>query len=79
MTDKIAETVSEVVKQLPPTGVVAFTVMGYPISDWVQLATLLYVLLQVHVLCKKNMLWYQKFLKWFTKRGGSDNADIKGE
>ena len=78
MKDKIGEATSEVLKQLPPSGVVAFTVMGYPISDWVQLATLLYVLLQVHVLCKKNMQWYRSFLKWLT-RGGDDGADIKGE
>lgn len=77
MKDKIGEVTSEVIKQVPPLGVVSFTVMGYPIADWVQLATFLYVVLQVHVLCKKNMTWYSAFLKWLL-RGGKRGTNLKG-
>ena len=77
MRDKIGEVTTEVVKQVPPLGVVSFTVMGYPIADWVQLATLLYVILQVHVLCKKNMTWYGGFIKWLL-RGGKRGTNLKG-
>jgi hypothetical protein len=77
LKDKIGEVATEVVKQVPPLGVVSFTVMGYPIADWVQLATLLYVILQVHVLCKKNMTWYSGFIKWLL-RGGKRGTNLKG-
>lgn len=77
MKDKIAEVTTEVVKQVPPLGVVSFTLWGYPIADWVQLATLLYVMLQVHVLCKKHMTWYGSFLKWLL-RGGKRGTNLKG-
>lgn len=77
MKDKITEVATEVVKQVPPLGVVSFTVMGYPIADWVQLATLLYIILQIHVLCKKHMTIYSAFLKWIL-RGGKRGTDLKG-
>lgn len=78
MREKVGEVTTEMIKQVPPLGVVSFTILGYPIADWVQLATLLYVILQVHVLCKKNMNYYKRFLNWLT--GGKANGnDIKGE
>ncbi|QHJ80575.1 MAG: hypothetical protein [Bacteriophage sp.] len=77
MKDKIGEVATEVIKQVPPLGVVSFTIMGYPIADWVQLATLLYVVLQAHVLCKKNMPWYSSFLRWIM-RGGKRGTNLKG-
>lgn len=77
MKDKIGEVATEVVKQVPPLGVVSFTIMGYPIADWVQLATLLYVILQAHVLCKKNVEWYGALAKWLAK-GGKNGTNLKG-
>lgn len=76
MKEKIGEVVAEVAKSSPPLGVVGLTIMGYPISDWVQVAVLLYTVLQAHVLANKNINWYKSFIKWLTK-GGVDGSSIK--
>lgn len=77
MKDKLGEVATEVIKQVPPIGVVSFTILGYPIADWVQLATLLYIALQAHVLMKKSMPWYGSFLRWIL-RGGKRGTNLKG-
>lgn len=63
---RVGEVVVETVKATPPTVVVGLNVLGYSISEWVQLATLLYIFLQMHVLAAKNIDWYKylcKFIK----------------
>lgn len=77
MKEKLTEVATEVIKQAPPVGVVTITILGYPISEWVQVATLLYIMLQAHVLCRKHMAWYQAFLNWITRRKNVSNS--KGE
>ncbi|QHJ79503.1 MAG: hypothetical protein [Caudoviricetes sp.] len=77
MKEKITEVAVETMKQAPPLGVVTFTILGYPIADWVQLATLLYILLQAHVLCRKNLAWYQSFLDWIMRGKHVNNRKAK--
>lgn len=72
------EVVTEVLKASPPLTMVSLTFLGYPLSDWVQLAVLLYTLLQMHVLANKNVTWYKSLVKWLT-RGGKNVADSKGK
>jgi len=63
---KVGEVVVETVKSAPPTIVVSLNILGYSIAEWVQLATLLYIFLQMHVLAAKNVDWY-KYLCNFIK------------
>lgn len=63
---KVGELVVETMKATPPTVVVSLNILGYSIAEWVQLATLLYIFLQMHVLAAKNIDWYKylcKFIK----------------
>lgn len=63
---KVGEVVVESIKAAPPTVVVSLNFLGYSIAEWVQLATLLYIFLQMHVLAAKNVDWYKylcKFIK----------------
>lgn len=62
--NKVGEVASEVIKAAPPVGVVGLNIFGFPIADWVQLAVLIYTLLQMHVLAKKNLGFYQSLLSW---------------
>jgi len=48
---------TELIKIAPPTGVAMTTVLGIPLSDWVYLATIVYILIQC--LC----LVYKTFFK----------------
>lgn len=73
MREKVAEAATEVVKNSPPLTVVSLTVLGYPISEWVQLAVLLYTLMQMHVLANKNWYWYQSLIRWLT--GGKERGN----
>lgn len=57
--DKVSEVATEVVKSTPPLGVVSLTFLGYSISEWVQVATLIYIILQMHVLAVKNVSCYK--------------------
>lgn len=62
--EKIGEVASEVIKAAPPITAVGLQFFGYSIADWVQLAVLIYTLLQMHVLAKKNLGFYQSILSW---------------
>lgn len=62
--NKVGEVASEVIKAAPPVTAVGLNVFGFPIADWVQLAVLIYTLLQMHVLAKKNLSFYQSLLSW---------------
>ena len=62
--DKVGEATAELIKSAPPLGVVGLSFLGFPIADWVQLAVLVYTLLQMHVLAKKNLGFYQSLLSW---------------
>lgn len=64
LKDKVGEVASEVIKAVPPVSTVTLTIAGFPIADWVQLAVLIYTLLQMHVLAKKNLGFYQSILSW---------------
>lgn len=64
MQEKVGEVASEVIKATPAVGTVTLTIAGFPIADWVQLAVLAYTLLQMHVLAKKNLGFYQSILSW---------------
>lgn len=64
INERAGEVASETVKNIPAMGTVALTLFGLPIADWVQLAVLLYTLLQMHVLAKKNLGFYQSLLSW---------------
>ncbi|QGH45084.1 holin superfamily II protein [Ralstonia phage Reminis] len=62
--DKVSEAAIELGKNAPPSIVVGLSILGFPIADWVQLAVLIYTLLQMHVLAKKNLGFYQSLLSW---------------
>ncbi|URY99239.1 hypothetical protein 6939_0060 [Klebsiella phage 6939] len=62
--DKVSEAAIELGKNAPPSIVVGLSLLGIPIADWVQLAVLLYTLLQIHVLAKKHINFYQSLLSW---------------
>lgn len=77
LKEKVVDVTAEVIKQAPPVTVVGFQLFGYPLSEWVQVATLLYVALQIHVLAKKHFNWYQSLLRWLT--GGKNGTNRKGK
>lgn len=62
--DKASEVATEVIKSTPPLSVVGLSFMGYSISEWVQLATLIYIFLQMHVLAAKNISFYKYMLDY---------------
>ena len=41
---------NEIVKTTPPIGVSTLSLMGIPLSDWVYIVTIMYVLIQICVL-----------------------------
>lgn len=45
---------NEIVKTTPPIGVSALSLMGIPLSDWVYIVTIVYVLIQIYVLLYKT-------------------------
>lgn len=45
---------NEIVKTTPPIGVSALSLMGIPLSDWVYIVTIMYVLIQILVLLYKT-------------------------
>lgn len=57
--EKAGEVVAEAFKATPPTVVVGLNILGYSISEWVQVATLIYIFLQMHVLAVKNISSYK--------------------
>lgn len=73
MRDKAVEVAAEVAKATPPVSVVGLNFLGFPISDWVQLAVLLYTLMQMHVLANKSWHWYQSLIRWLT--GGKERGN----
>lgn len=75
MREKVADVAAEVAKSGPPIGVVSLTILGYPISEWVQLAVLIYTVMQMHVLAHKNWGWYQSLIRWLT--GGNHGTKRK--
>lgn len=66
---KVGEVVTEVIKATPPVATVGLTFLGFPLADWVQLAVLLYTLLQMHVLAKNNLGFYKSLLSWLKEVG----------
>lgn len=58
----INEVAQESVKAAPPVTVVGLTILGYPISEVVQVAVLIYTVLQVFFLLRD---------KWWRQRGKS--------
>lgn len=57
--EKVGEVAAEAFKAAPPTVVVGLNILGYSISEWVQVATLVYIFLQMHVLAIKNISSYK--------------------
>lgn len=57
--ERVGEVVAETVKSAPAASVVGLSMLGYSIAEWVQVATLLYIFLQMHVLAAKNIGWYK--------------------
>lgn len=49
---------NEIVKTTPPVGVSVLQLMGIPLSDWVYIVTIIYVLVQIYVLLYKT--FYKK-------------------
>ncbi len=47
---------NEVIKTTPPIGVSALSIFGIPLSDWVYVVTILYVLIQIYVLIYKTFI-----------------------
>lgn len=45
---------NEIVKTTPPIGVSTLSLMGIPLSDWVYIVTIMYVLIQIGVLLYKT-------------------------
>lgn len=45
---------NEIVKTTPPIGVSTLSLMGIPLSDWVYIVTIMYVLIQILVLLYKT-------------------------
>lgn len=67
LDNRVGEVAAESIKAAPSLSVVGLTFLGFPVADWVQLAVLLYTLLQMHVLAKKNIGCYQSLLSWLTE------------
>lgn len=44
---------SEIVKSIPPAGVSILSCAGIPLSEWVYLVTLIYLITQISLLCLK--------------------------
>lgn len=44
----------EVIKATPPIGVSTLSVLGVPLSDWVYIVTIIYVLVQMYILIYKT-------------------------
>lgn len=59
VSGKVGEVAAEAIRSTPPLGVVGLSFMGYSIAEWVQVATLIYIFLQMHVLAAKNIGWYK--------------------
>lgn len=78
MKEKIGEVTAELTKTTPAIGVVGMNFMGYGIADWVQLATLLYIIFQAHILARKHVSWYQSLWSWLTG-GKQRGTPSKGE
>lgn len=57
--EKVGEVAVEVTKATPPAVVASLNILGYSISEWVQVATLIYIILQMHVLAVKNINCYK--------------------
>lgn len=53
------EAAAAAAKAAPPLAVTGMTVAGYPLADWVLVATLLYTLLQIVVVVRR-MLWQRR-------------------
>lgn len=51
---------NEIVKTTPPVGVSALSLMGIPLSDWVYIVTIVYVLFQIYVLFYKTFIRGEK-------------------
>lgn len=49
------ELIKETFRAAPPITVTGLTVFGVPIADWVAVATLLYIVLQVYFLLKEKV------------------------
>lgn len=47
---------NEIIKTTPPLGVSAITLIDIPLSDWVYVVTILYVLIQIYVLLYKTFI-----------------------
>lgn len=69
---------SEVMKVAPPLTVSGLTLFGYSIAEWVQIATLLYIVLQVHYLLRANNKNYNKVIN-FVLRRKANGVDSKGK
>lgn len=44
----------------PPAVVVGFTIAGHPLADWVQLATLVFIVVQILII---SHTWYKNNVK----------------
>ncbi len=54
---------NEIVKTTPPIGVSTLSLMGIPLSDWVYIVTIMYVLIQIWVLLYKTFFKKEEWNK----------------
>lgn len=63
MDDTLKESVSAAAKVTPPTLVTTGMLFGHPVDDWVKVATLLYIIVQITALVVGKWLRWKGLLK----------------
>ncbi|OQS47809.1 hypothetical protein B0T49_12770 [Chromobacterium violaceum] len=64
----------EVIKLTPAAGVATTSVMGIPLQDWVYIATIFYLMVQVVALCFKIRIQVQQQKQNKEVKDGSEEA-----
>ena len=50
------EQIADLAKAAPPIAITSVTVLGFPMSDWVLLATLIYTVLQISLVVRRLLV-----------------------
>ncbi|WP_315384793.1 hypothetical protein [Microvirgula aerodenitrificans] len=67
------EIVAEAIKAAPPVAVTTASLAGLSLAEWVSIATILYIGLQVGLLVPR---YWREYRAW---RDGSDETDAPGD
>lgn len=52
------EQLADVAKAAPPLTITSMSILGFPMSDWVLLATLIYTVIQIVILTRRGLIAY---------------------